>query len=217
MLLNAVADAQRFHRGQVRKGSSIPYLCHPLGVGALVMEAGGTPSEVAAGILHDTAEDVQEPGMTGEDVLALIKEHYGDETAHIVRACSDTLPLADGAKKPAWRGRKERYIDHLQSCDASTLLVSSADKLNNLRATMADWREIGDTLFAKFNTGDGHTLEQRRTETLWYYRALYDVFTSPESAVDPRRARICREIGAILDTLEGASSTRVGGPKELRP
>ena len=201
MLLNAVADAQRFHRGQVRKGSKIPYLCHPLGVGALVMEAGGTPSEVAAGILHDTAEDVKEPGVTGEDVLAHIRERYGEETERIVRACSDTLPLADGSKKPEWRGRKERYLAHLRSCDASTLLVSCADKLNNLRATMADWREIGDALFNKFNTGDGHTQEQRRVETLWYYRSLYEVFVSLESAVDPRRARICAEIGAILDQL----------------
>jgi (p)ppGpp synthase/HD superfamily hydrolase len=201
MLLNAVADAQRFHRGQVRKGSKIPYLCHPLGVGALVMEAGGTPSEVAAGILHDTAEDVKEPGVTGEDVLAHILERYGEETERIVRACSDTLPLADGSKKPEWRGRKECYLAHLRSCDASTLLVSCADKLNNLRATMADWREIGDALFNKFNTGDGHTQEQRRVETLWYYRSLYEVFVSPESAVDPRRARICAEIGAILDQL----------------
>jgi (p)ppGpp synthase/HD superfamily hydrolase len=201
MLLNAVADAQRFHRGQVRKGSTIPYLCHPLGVGALVMEAGGTPSEVAAAILHDTAEDVKEPGVTGEDVLAHIRERFGEETARIVRACSDTLPLADGLRKPEWRGRKEAYLEHLRSCDASTLLVSCADKVNNLRATLADWRDIGDALFNKFNTGDGHTQEQRRLETLWYYRSLYDIFVSGESAADPRRARMCAEIGAILDEL----------------
>ena len=202
MLLNAVADAQRFHRAQVRKGSTIPYLCHPLGVGALVMEAGGTPSEVAAGLLHDTAEDVKEPGMTGTAVIAHIRERYGDETARIVDGCSDTLPLGNGSKKPEWRTRKENYLAHLKTCDASTLLVSSADKLNNLRATMADWREIGDALFEKFNTGKGHSREQRRTETLWYYRSLYDIFVSPDTAPDPRRARICREIGEILDQLE---------------
>ena len=67
---------------------------------------------------------------------------------------------------------------------------------------MADWREIGDELFNKFNTGDGHTQEQRRAETLWYYRSLYEVFVSSKSAADPRRARICREIGTILNELE---------------
>ncbi len=96
---------------------------------------------------------------------------------------------------------KRGYLAHLRTCDASTLLVSCADKLNNLRATMADWREIGDTLFNKLNTGDGHTQDQRRTETLWYYRSLYHVFVSAESAVDPRRARICAQIEAILEAL----------------
>lgn len=52
-LVRAVADAERFHRCQVRKTTSIPYLSHVLAVCALVLEAGGTETEAVASLLHD--------------------------------------------------------------------------------------------------------------------------------------------------------------------
>ena len=48
------------------------------------------------------------------------------------------------------------------------LLVSAADKLHNVRAIISDYRQIGDTLWSRFNGG--------REGTLWYYRALADRF-----------------------------------------
>lgn len=50
----AVDYARIAHAGQVRKGTSIPYLTHLLGVATLVIEHGGSEDQAIAGLLHDT-------------------------------------------------------------------------------------------------------------------------------------------------------------------
>jgi hypothetical protein len=53
--------------------------------------------------------------------------------------------------KPPWRERKETYIRHLKTADAETRLVSAADKLNNVRSILSDYREVGESVWARFN------------------------------------------------------------------
>jgi hypothetical protein len=45
----AVAHAVQAHAGQVRKGTTIPYISHPLAVSALVLEFGGDEEQAIAG------------------------------------------------------------------------------------------------------------------------------------------------------------------------
>jgi (p)ppGpp synthase/HD superfamily hydrolase len=194
-LARAVTDAEYYHRGQLRKGTTIPYLSHPLAVCALVLESGGTEDEAIAALLHDAAEDVRIEGCSGEDVLTAINLNYGPVVAQIVRECSDALPMA-GEEKPPYLQRKEAYVAHLRLVGPSTLLVSAADKLHNLRSILADWRAVGENVWERFSApGD------KRKTVLWYYQALYDVYTSSEVAADPRRARLTDEMRLILDTL----------------
>jgi (p)ppGpp synthase/HD superfamily hydrolase len=195
-LARAVSDAEYYHRGQRRNHTTIPYLSHLLAVGSLVLEAGGTEDEAIAGVLHDAAEDVRIPGVTGEDVLTAIRLNYGDEVARIVRACSDDLGRA-GAAKPPWRPRKERYLAHLRAADASTLLVSAADKLHNLRSILTDRRAVGEDVWKRFKTGG-----DQRTDTLWYYNSLLAVYESNETPADKRRERLTREMEEILKALD---------------
>ena len=57
---------------------------------------------------------------------------------------------------------------HIAHADAATRLVSSADKLHNARAILADYRVLGEKLWKRFSGGkDG---------TLWYYRALSETY-----------------------------------------
>ena len=49
----AVDYARIAHATQVRKGSGIPYLYHPLAVASLVIEFGGNEYQAIAGLLHD--------------------------------------------------------------------------------------------------------------------------------------------------------------------
>ena len=153
--LVAVALAARLHDGQVRKGTGVPYLAHPLGVASLVLEAGGTEDEAIAGLLHDTVED-----QGGLPTLAHIRAEFGDRVADIVLACSDST-VQDPSEKADWRVRKETHLVHLATVDASTALVFAADKLHNARSVVRDLRALGDALWPRFKGG--------RDGTLWYY------------------------------------------------
>jgi (p)ppGpp synthase/HD superfamily hydrolase len=157
----ALIYAARMHRAQVRKGSRTPYVAHLLGVAGLVLEAGGSEDEAIAALLHDAVED-----QGGSPTREEIRRRFGEEVAAIVDGCTD----AEVVPKPPWRARKERYIAHVAGASRSVLLVSSADKLHNARAILADYRALGETLWGRFNGG--------RDGTLWYYRALVTAFRS---------------------------------------
>ena len=80
------------------------------------------------------------------------------------RGCTD----ADTEPKPPWEARKRAYLAHLQEAPAGVLLVSCADKLDNARAILADYRELGAALWPRFSAP--------AEQILWYYRALADIF-----------------------------------------
>jgi (p)ppGpp synthase/HD superfamily hydrolase len=155
----ALAYAAEVHRGQVRKGTAVPYLAHLLGVAAMVLEAGGDEDEAIAALLHDTVED-----QGGAARLADVRDRFGDHVAAVVAACSDT----DQQPKPPWRERKEAFLEHLQKAPPDVLRVSLADKLYNARALVADLRAQGDRTWPRFNAG--------KLDQLWYYRTLAELF-----------------------------------------
>jgi (p)ppGpp synthase/HD superfamily hydrolase len=157
--LEAFLFAAEKHAGQVRKASTTPYVAHLMGVASLALEFGGDEDIAIAALLHDVVED-----CGGVPMLEEVRQRFGERVAKIVEGCtdSDTLP------KPPWRERKESYIRHLQNADADTRLVSAADKLNNVRSILSDYREVGEKIWERFNGG--------RDGTLWYYRALIDEF-----------------------------------------
>jgi (p)ppGpp synthase/HD superfamily hydrolase len=49
--------ASGLHHEQHRKGVSIPYIAHLMGVCSLVLEAGGDEDQAIAALLHDAVED----------------------------------------------------------------------------------------------------------------------------------------------------------------
>jgi (p)ppGpp synthase/HD superfamily hydrolase len=157
----AVSYATEAHEGQVRKGTAIPYISHPISVSALVLEHGGDEDQAIAGLLHDVVEDC------GEEHLELIQLQFGPRVAAMVQGCTDGVANADG-RKPPWRERKEAYLRHLAAADQDVLIVSACDKLHNARAIEADKAAIGPAVFERFTAGSAGTR--------WYYWALHDVF-----------------------------------------
>ena len=107
--------------------------------------------------------------------------------AQTVEGCTD----ADTSPKPPWRGRKEKYIAHLYAADASVRLVSAADKLHNVRTILADYREVGEALWERFQGGkDG---------TLWYYRTLAKTFREIDpSLLADELARVVSELDQLV-------------------
>jgi len=174
----ALIFAMHLHAGQTRKGTEIPYVAHLLMVASLVITHGGDEDEAIAGLLHDAVED-----QGGKPTLEQIRARFGERVAAIVEGCTDT----DVEPKPPWRPRKERYLAHLHSAPPSVKLVAAADKLDNVRAIVADYRIHGAAIWTRFNAGP----EDQR----WFYRACV-------SALHDGPMSIVRELDAAVQQLE---------------
>jgi len=178
----AFAYAATLHARQVRKGANIPYLSHLMSVAALVLEDGGDEDEAIAGLLHDAVED-----QGGKPTLEEIRRRFGEKVARIVDGCTDS----DTVPKPPWRERKERYVAHVRHAAADVRRVSSADKLHNARSILANYRELGDELWSRFNGG--------KEGTLWYYRALVGAYrASGESSLVDELERVVVELERVV-------------------
>ncbi|MFY9680657.1 MAG: HD domain-containing protein [Candidatus Sulfotelmatobacter sp.] len=189
--LRAFNFAAEKHAGQTRKASRTPYIAHLMGVASLVLEFGGDEDMAIAALLHDVVED-----CGGAPMLKEIRRKFGSRVAKIVDGCTDS----DTDPKPPWRERKETYIRHLKSADAETRLVSAADKLNNVRSILSDYREVEESIWDRFSGG--------REGTLWYYRALLEEFLRGQPS------RLARELELAVRELEGSAKLAGSGSAE---
>ena len=184
-LVAALDYARQLHRNQVRKGTTIPYLAHLLGVTALVIEHGGDEDQAVAALLHDTIEDQGRNGRT----RAEIEQKFGDRVLLIVLGCTD----ADTDPKPPWRERKEAYLVHLATAPIEVRRVAAADKLHNARAILVDYRRLGGLLWKRFNA--------TRDEQLWYYRGIVTVLRGDNGA--GAITNLVDELDEVVRALEG--------------
>ena len=89
----AVGYAAAAHAPQVRKGTTIPYLSHPIAVSARVIEHGGNETQAIAALLHDVLEDC------GAHHGPAIGERFGQAVLTIVEGLTDGVPDAHGVVK----------------------------------------------------------------------------------------------------------------------
>ena len=158
LVADAVAFAEKAHRGQVRKGTSTPYIVHPMEAAAIVATMTSDPAVIAAAVLHDviedtdyTADDVRR--LFGPDVLALIEGDSEDKR--------QDRPAAE-----TWEVRKQETINYVKNrADVREKMIVLADKLSNLRAICRDLAAAGPRLWDRFNQKDP-------TKHKWYYAAV---------------------------------------------
>ncbi|MEH1933881.1 MAG: HD domain-containing protein [Nostoc sp.] len=162
----ALVYATRLHAHQTRKVSGIPYISHLLSVAALVLEMGGSEEEAIAALLHDSIED-----QGGKPIREDIRQRFGETVVAIIDGCTEW----DTPPKPPWQERKNRYIEKLRHASPSVRRVSLADKLHNARSLLADWRQMGDVIWAEFSIG--------KQKTLWFYQSLVQVYRETGSDV----------------------------------
>jgi len=184
---DALSWAADLHATQRRKCTNIPYVAHLLNASALVWLYEGNEDQAIAALLHDAVED-----QGGAPVLAEILWRYGERVAAIVDACTD----ADVTPKPPWTPRKKEHIASITAMSEDALLVTLADKYDNVTSVLHDYREIGDNVWDRFTGG--------REGTVWYYQQMADALRD-------------RMPGSILvGRLDGAVA-QLGGAAGLDP
>lgn len=157
MINRAIFFAAKAHEGAVRKGTSIPYIIHPLEAMAIVATITSDQELMIAAVLHDVIEDTC---VTIDDV----RREFGDRVAALVDA--ETVRDVEGVPHiESWQQRKQTAIDHLASASRDVQIVALGDKLSNMRAMANGYRQLGDRLWDRFNVKD----PERHA---WYYRGL---------------------------------------------
>lgn len=156
-MFRAIEFATKAHYGYFRKGGSLPYIIHPLGVARILIESGCINKVIIAGILHDVVEDTS---FTLED----IQENFGEDVAGLVKC------VTEPDKSDTWENRKRQKIEYLKSASSRVLLVACADKLDNIRAIRQDYAREGESLWSHF----GAPKEKQK----WYYQSLAEVFAN---------------------------------------
>lgn len=147
------------HRGGERKGKGYPYILHPMEAAVIVSSLTTDPEMLAAAMLHDTVEDTP---VTIEQ----IRREFGDRVASLVYHETSQLPHA-----APWRDRKRAQADQIAGAPRESKIVAIGDKLSNLRAIVADYRQIGEALWLRFKAPDG------KADILWYYTILADALS----------------------------------------
>ncbi|MCL1892431.1 MAG: HD domain-containing protein [Alphaproteobacteria bacterium] len=147
---DAIIFAADKHRNQMRKGTDIPYITHPMEVMQILTDNQCGEDVIIAGILHDTLEDTD---TTPHD----IETKFGKKVLAIVQGETED-------KSKTWKERKQGTIDRLKSGDLETQLVGCADKLSNIRSIYSDRLEVGDKVFDRFGAP--------KNDIQWYYQSV---------------------------------------------
>ena len=156
----AMAFAVKAHDGMRRRKSDVPYIVHPMEVGAIISTMTDDQEVIAAGLLHDVVEDA---GITIEE----IGEKFGERVMALVASETenkrDELPPEE-----TWRIRKEETLERLRTADdIAVLMLWMGDKLSNIRAIYRDFTVQGNAVWEKFHQSDVNV-------QAWYYRSILE-------------------------------------------
>ena len=154
MIEKAIAFATRAHEGQVRKGTTRPFITHPLEVGKIVSTMTNDKEVICAAILHDMIEDCEH---ITEDI---IRQEFTERIAELVSQESED-------KSKTWMERKSHTIAHLKVAPIEIQMIGLADKLSNMRDIDRDYPQCGEELWNRFRMKDKQVIG-------WYYKSVRD-------------------------------------------
>ena len=149
LLNKAIIYAVEKHAGQLRKGTQIPYIIHPMEVLALLNEMRADMTVIIAGVLHDTVEDTS---ATIDDII----REFGEDVAELVGNHTED-------KSKTWFQRKSQGLRELAEGSFDLKCLVLADKLSNVRNMYRDYMIEGDEYWDRFNA----PFEKQA----WYYNS----------------------------------------------
>ncbi len=138
LIIKAALFTHDVYKQRFRKGDNEPAFLHPYRVSSYLERAGATAIVRIAGFLHDTVED-------NIATYRVIENNFGVEVAKIV------LDVTEQDKSLSWRIRKEITIDHVASMSEGSLLVKTADRIDNLSSLLTGLLEKESDFMKHFN------------------------------------------------------------------
>lgn len=202
---NALIVATLAHRRQLRKGTRVPYVMHPMHVATLLSRCGfGEPLTTAA-LLHDVLEDAPFDDKAFEADLRSTFPRYswpapdpsrpfrpvaeqfmdttfGADVMRLVRAVTEEKN--EGGPEVPWLARRKRQLEHLAEAGREEAALKAADALHNVSSILRDLAEGRATFTGRFKA----TPEQ----SMWYYEQI------------ARLARARAGDGPLVDALDEA-------------
>ena len=165
-LENAIGYAMNCHQGGVRKGTTKPYILHPIEVVQILSSMNADTHLLMAGILHDTVEDT-------DATLLDIYEMFGADVAELVGAHTED-------KGKSWEERKRHTIESAAKASFRHKKLILADKLANIRNMYADYKALGEDFWKRFNAP--------KEKQAWYYNNMKESLKELETYVETEDA-----------------------------
>lgn len=195
MDFKALKIAWDVHKKQLRKGSNIPYIVHPLEVAIILYENGADEDLLIAALLHDTIEDTK---GDREKLLSYLNENFNSRVIELILAASEPYKvqskkvLSEEDEINTWKERKQHTIEFIKNANYDVKMLICADKLSNIRSTFKDYERIGDKVWKKFNAG----YEEQR----WYYKNIVIVLSELENL--NMYQELCKLVEKTFDNKE---------------
>ncbi len=154
LILRAYVLASNAHHGVARE-SGEPYITHPIAVAQILTELRMDPEAIAAGLLHDVAEDTE----YGVDY---IRTHFGATIAKLVDGVTKLKKIQEK------KGKSDEPVSNQKAESLRKMMLASIEDLRVLIIKLADRLHNMRTL------GGQKEHKRRRTarETLDYYAPI---------------------------------------------
>ena len=154
ILDKAIIFATEAHSGSFRKGTTIPYILHPVEVASIAARLTDDHEVIAAAVLHDVIEDT-------DTTKERLEELFGKRITELVCADSEDKREECPATE-TWEVRKGETLQSIPDASRDEQIIILADKLSNIRSIYHDYTQIGDELWNRFNMKD-------KSKHGWYY------------------------------------------------
>lgn len=176
-----VATWAHEQQGQHRKGTDIPYIIHPFGVMTIASNATDDEDTLIACLLHDILEDVDSKIYNEADM----RHDFGERVTKIV------LGVTKNSELKYWQERSEAYLNHLENAASDeSVIVSTADKVQNLKSILYDYGIVGNEPWQRFST-------KSAADQLWWYKSILAVITKRKAP-----EFLTKELSADVDKLK---------------
>jgi hypothetical protein len=120
LLRSAYSFAVLCHARQRRESDAARFIAHPVEVARVLRDAGCSEAVIAAGLLHDVAEN-------SDVTLSELEARFGEDVAKLVAAVSDDAAV------PGFRQRKQLLREQVRRAGGDAALLFCADKISKVR------------------------------------------------------------------------------------